>query len=129
VHSYGSSTVGRLVCTTGGMTVVKGYEIRSVSDTLKSIFSFKKSLVTLYPNPVSRGSQFHLSINLKQAEKYMIKISDAAGAIILKQEFVNSLKSQSITFTADSKWSKGIYFLTVTDSKNKLISTNSFSVQ
>ncbi len=117
-----------LICRVGGISVVRQKQVRSLPDTLKAVFSFKKSSVNIYPNPVTRGQSFNVSLRSKSMGNYTIQVSNTAGSIVLKQAQQLHSKSETVSLLAENSWSKGMYFISLFDSAGKLISTQSFSV-
>ncbi len=127
VMSYDHIT--RISCTMGGVCTVQKISKRSLPDTLKQVFNFKKSSVKIYPSPVTRGSAFSVTISSKQAGDHSIQVVDVQGRVLLKQQIQINAKEQTVQLQTSNNWSAGIYFIRVFNTNNSLLSTNSFSVQ
>jgi TonB-dependent SusC/RagA subfamily outer membrane receptor len=116
--------------TTGA--VVRGVTIKSrntIADSLKMFATKLTGAIKVYPNPVQRGNAFNVALKLKQTGLYQIQITDATGRIVL-QKPVNALtKEFTENIAADSRWSSGIYYISLIDNKNKLINKTSFIFQ
>lgn len=110
----------------GGMT--RGFRVRdnSFRDTVMQIF---RSAFKIYPNPVTKGSNFNISIKLKQTGNFTIQIVDAAGRLISEQKINASIKNFNQQINTCSAWSGGVYYVKVLDDKGKLVNTGSLIVQ
>jgi TonB-dependent SusC/RagA subfamily outer membrane receptor len=133
VTAYGKTT-GKLVCTTtttsvmGGM--VKGYTMRSrIADSLRMVATKITGGIKIYPNPVQHGNTFNISLKLKQTGLYQILIADAAGRVVLQKQIHAVLKEFTEKIQADTRWSSGVYYISLVDNKNKLVNKSSFIFQ
>ena len=82
----------------------------------------------IYPNPVLRGHSFKMDITVQEPGNYNLQVVDANGQIVLQKQLHVAGKIFTSQIQTDSKWSSGIYFIRLFDSKNKPISTNSFVI-
>ena len=82
----------------------------------------------IFPNPVQRGQSFKMDITLQEQGNYNLQVVDESGQIVLQKQLQAAGKIFTCQIQTDSKWSNGIYFIRLFDSKNKPISTNSFVI-
>lgn len=115
--------------TMGVMSSYSVYTIGTFRDTVKLITTKITGGLKVYPNPVMRGNTLNILLQTKQTGDYSIQVMDAAGRIVLQKQVAILAKQQTVQIPADARWSAGIYYIRVYDGSNKLISTNSFSVQ
>ena len=124
VSTYGKTT-GRLVCTT-----TKRYTVRSkITDSLKMVATKITGSLKIYPNPVQRGNTFNISLKLKETGLYQIEITDAAGRVVLQKQIHAVLKEFTEKLLTDSRWSSGVYYISIIDNKNQLVNKSSFILQ
>lgn len=97
---------------------IKARIITALNDSLK-----------IYPNPVIRGNAFSISLKLKQAGSYSIQVTDASGRMILQKRINAISKEYAEKLPADSRWSAGVYYISVFNNNNQLISKKSFIFQ
>lgn len=127
-----NSTFGitRRSCRMGGIRVKRNTVVRTLpGDTIKNRLSPIDPSIKIYPNPVARGSNFTISMKLKQAGSYTIQINDAAGRLISGKKINISTKDWNEQFDTQSSWGGGVYYVKVIDDKGKLINTSSMVVQ
>ena len=98
---------------------------RSIFDTL---FSFKRDIV-IYPNPVARGSSINFVMNLKQTDQYQLELVDASGKLLLSKLIsVGSVKQQE-SIPTNPSWSKGVYYLRISQPGKKFNKTTKVVLQ
>ncbi|MEO6539808.1 MAG: carboxypeptidase-like regulatory domain-containing protein [Ferruginibacter sp.] len=114
----------------GGM--VKGITIKrtnTISDSLNMIATKINGAIKIYPNPVHRGTAFNVALKLKQTGQYQIQITDVTGRVVLQKQINAVAKELTENIASDSRWSSGVYYISLIDNKNKLISKTSFIFQ
>ena len=131
VINAGSSMKGALRCTTVTMgAMISGRTVRrSLKDSIQQWISDFKPSMKIYPNPLTRGNAFTVSLKLKQTGNHTVQITDAAGRMVLQQRTNAIVKEQQLQLQSSSNWSAGIYYVTVKDAQGKLISTSNFMLQ
>jgi hypothetical protein len=113
----------------GGISYTNTYEASFLGDTIATVKTLLTHSIKVYPNPVQRNTGFSVALQLKQAGNYHIQVTDASGRILLQQKFNAGYKNHTEKIMSDSRWAGGIYYIRVSDAKNKLISKSSFIVQ
>ena len=108
-------------------TIIERCEI--LVDTVKTFVANLTGAIKIYPNPVQRGNEISIALKLRQTGLHQIQISDAAGQIVLQKQINASAKESTEKIIADARWSSGMYYMSITDAKNKLINKSSFIVQ
>lgn len=132
VTAFSNRMVGQLTTNSYTTTSVMGAMMKgvtfksSVADSLRMIATKITGAIKIYPNPVQRGQQFSISLKLKQAGLYQMQITDAGGRIVLQKQINANSKEFTEKILADSRWSTGAYYISITDSKSKFISKTSF---
>ena len=137
VTAYRGRTVGQVIRTSSTITttnvmgsMIKGVSIKiTMADTLRIIAAKIAGAIKIYPNPVHRGEQFNIALKLKQAGLYQVQIIDAAGRIVLTKQINANSKDHTEKLLADSRWGSGVYYISIRDEKNYIISKSSFIVQ
>ncbi len=129
VNSHPVHIVGKLMTTT--QTIIKTKPeptvVKKIIDTIRLAISTNS--IKLYPNPVQRGNTLNIALSLKQAGNYMIQVTDAAGKTVLQKQVNAMVKDGIERLPVDERWGSGIYFLSISDSNNKLVNKSSFIVQ
>lgn len=132
VSAYGTTT-GILIRTTSSSvmgSMVKGVSVRStITDTLKIVAMKINGAIKIYPNPVQRGNAFNIFLQLKQTGSFQIYVSDAAGRTVLQKQINVTTKEFTEMIPVDNRWSSGLYYISIIDNKNQLISKKSFIVR
>lgn len=132
VTAFSNRLVGRLVTTTCTTTSVMGAMIKgvsvksSVTDSLKTLATKITGAIKVYPNPVQRGESFNVALKLKQAGLYFMQVTDATGRIMLQKHINANFKEHTEQVMPDSRWSSGAYYVSIIDSKNKLVNKSGF---
>lgn len=117
----GSVMMGGMI---SGVTVEKRF-----TDTLKMVATKINGAIKIYPNPAKRGEQFNISLKLKQAGLFQIQITDATGRIVLQKQFIALAKEHAEKLVAANSWSAGMYYISIIDKNNKLISRKNFMLK
>jgi hypothetical protein len=91
---------------------------RIIYSATTDIFYFKNTEVVIYPNPVTQGHNIIIRMNALQNQR--IKITDVAGRIVYNQQTNSTVVQLPVSF------SKGIYFITVSNPESSL--TNTFKI-
>jgi hypothetical protein len=102
---------------------------RTITDTLNLLSTKITGAIKIYPNPVAKGNAFNLALKLKETGSYKIQITDALGRIVLIKQINTTAKSYTEQVQTNAAWSSGIYYLSISNPKNILISTGSFSLK
>ena len=126
VISYGyvkhSCSIGGAVC------VVKEQKRNVFTDSLKIFTTKITGALKVSPNPVKKGNAFTIAIKLKQIGTYHIKITTAAGQIVLQKQSNTTVKQYIDEEQTNSSWSSGVYYISLFDSNNKIVSTTKFLI-
>ena len=101
----------------------------TVSDTLAALRTKLSGSLKIAPNPVQKGSACTVLFTVKKAGSYLFQITNAAGQLLQQQEVAVLQKNNQVQIQTDARWGSGAYYLRLTDTKNNLLSTNSFIVQ
>jgi TonB-dependent SusC/RagA subfamily outer membrane receptor len=109
----------------GGIT--EGVTVKStITDSLKMIATKITGAIKIYPNPVQRSQQFSIALKLKEAGLYQLHIRDAVGRIVLQKQISANAKELTEKIMTDSRWSAGIYYVSIINRKNQLVEKTSF---
>lgn len=101
----------------------------SYNDKKTDVIKGLNNKLRFYPNPALRGNIINITLMLKQTGLLNISITDVSGRIVLQKQ-VNALsKEQNEQIMCEHKWSAGIYYISVFDNQNKLITKTNFIVQ
>lgn len=115
--------------TSVGMMTSTVLKKQTVADTLVRFRTLLAGAMKIAPNPVGKGNEFSLIFSVKNAGDYFIQITNAAGQLMQQQRVSAFQKNNVLQLQAGMSWSSGVYYLSLTDTKNNLLSTNSFIVQ
>lgn len=107
VISYGRTT-GRLRM--GGVTRIKGETLKKPFWT--DVLPIKKE-IKIYPNPVIRGNNIQVSLDLKQEGRYRLELLNAGGQLMLVQPLTMQTSKQLISLHTEAQWSAGIYYVRI----------------
>ncbi|MGI8951329.1 MAG: T9SS type A sorting domain-containing protein [Chitinophagaceae bacterium] len=88
--------------------------IASKNNSLIDDNSFS-SKISVYPNPAKTNT----TVVFNTTGKYTITVTDLSGEILQTKTGVSSIKQQNFIQLNVSNYSSGIYFITITDEKNK----------
>ncbi|MDN3658280.1 S8 family serine peptidase [Ferruginibacter paludis] len=91
---------------------------RIIYSAATDIFYFKNTEVVIYPNPVAQGH--NITIRMNALQNQWIKITDVAGRIVYNQQTNSTIVQLPVSF------SKGIYFIAVSNPETNL--TNTFKI-
>ncbi len=120
---FGSSKIAGML---GGI-YISGIKVEQENEIITS--KVTDNSVKIFPNPVFSGNAITISLNFKRAGLHQIQIVDGNGRTVLYKRINAFNKTQNEVINIDSRWSAGIYYLSVIDSKNKLVNKNSFIIQ
>jgi hypothetical protein len=109
--SFLSGRVGGLVVTREVSTAEKVK--RTISEWLP------KKDVRIYPNPVIPGNSINVSLNLKETGEYKLELMDASGRLVWIQALQVAQKAQVANVPTQSSWSRGIYWLRISNATGK----------
>ena len=101
--------------------------INKVSDKIN--FSIATDTVKIYPNPVQRGNAFFISFKQQKVNDFTIRITDVQGRVMIQQQVNAFTKEHFEKILTGASWSSGVYYISLVDKNNKLISKKSFIVQ
>jgi hypothetical protein len=116
------------VAGTLGMVSVSGIDIEKLNEKITPAVEPDNSF-KVYPNPVQRGNTINLSLKFKQTGLHQIQITDVNGRRIFYKRINAINKEKNEMILCDSKWSAGMYYISLYDNKNKLVNKNSFIIQ
>lgn len=85
--------------------------------------------VTVYPNPVRKGSFFTVAVKEVKEEKVLMKLVSLDGRMIWQQPAVPIKGTTRIQVQADSRWAAGIYFLQLSYANGKLFASEKIIIQ
>ncbi|MDB5277829.1 MAG: family serine peptidase [Ferruginibacter sp.] len=91
---------------------------RIIYSAATDIFYFNNTEVVIYPNPVTQGH--NITIRMNALQNQWIKITDVAGRIVYNQQTNSTIVQLPVSF------SKGIYFIAVSNPETNL--TNTFKI-
>ena len=121
-----SSTFGilrRTRCTTSCIST------RAVADSINTLVKEPVGSLKVYPNPVQRGQQLNIVLDVNQAGQYQLRVTNAAGIVVLQKQCNAATKDFTEKILAESKWSAGIYYVSISDNKNQLVNKSRFVIQ
>lgn len=81
----------------------------------------------IFPNPVTRGSDFSIAGLPLQQKEMLLQVLDAGGKLIRQER--RSVAKGVQTLSADAKWSTGVYYIRVIDTEGNSITQGRFLVQ
>jgi hypothetical protein len=111
------------VCTvTSGMlvTITKVSKVEKIKRSIIERLSIKKE-VRIYPNPVAPGNSLTISMNLKETGEYKLELMDAAGRIVWVQALQVAQPSQVASIPTQSSWSRGVYWMRLSNGADKKV--------
>lgn len=115
-------TMGAMV---SGVSVINSYPV--LPEKIIKIKTMLTDSIKLYPNPVQRNNEFSVQLKLKQpGSNYQMIITDATSNLLLQKTINAASKDHTEKILADNRWASGIYYISIIDNKNKLISRKSF---
>lgn len=83
----------------------------------------------VYPDPALPGNNINLNMNLKETGLHQVQITDASYRTVFYKRINAVSRQQNEQIVCDSKWTAGIYFIKIYDTKNSLVNESSFIVQ
>jgi hypothetical protein len=89
----------------------------------------KKKPIKVFPNPVSPGKDINVSFNIPESGKYSLDIIDNDGKIIYRESIAVQTKDQSSSVPTSASWSRGIYWVRVSDPRTKKVYNAKLVVQ
>ncbi|MGG9964455.1 carboxypeptidase-like regulatory domain-containing protein [Ferruginibacter sp. SUN106] len=125
----------KIKCTMGATSVVMGAAIsevtveRTFSDSIKSVATKITGALKISPNPVQKGNAIKLTLKLKETGVFNIRITDAAGRIVVQKQSIATTKQYIEELPTNSSWGSGIYYVSIYSSNQKMISTSNFIIQ
>lgn len=102
--------------------VVSGYQIakrEKIKNTVSNRLPLTKKNIKIYPNPVARGNDIHISLSLKQSGNYKLELLDVDGRVVAVQPLLLTGKDQQENIPTELSWSKGIYWIRISAPKSK----------
>jgi hypothetical protein len=116
--------ISRRVCTTTTdgelMAVQEVSRIQKIKRQMDDWMPGKKE-VRIYPNPAAPGSSINISLDLKATGPYKLELMDAAGKIVHVQAMQVAQKEQLIQLPTQSSWSRGIYWVRISNGTDKKV--------
>lgn len=126
VEAYAMGKICRY--TVGSVSVVSTSYSRTIQDSLNQFKTKLTGALKIFPNPVAKGGTLAISYSTKQIGNYLLQITNAAGQLLLQQQLTAIQKNNTVQIQAGMEWGSGVYYVRITDTKNNLLSTNSFIV-
>ncbi len=80
-----------------------------------------KKNVNINPNPAAPGSTININLNLKATGPYKLELMDAAGKIVHVQALQVAQKEQLIQLPTQASWSRGIYWVRISNATDKKV--------
>ena len=124
-HGCPRTSMGATTVTTTSIET-KSVVIQKVSDSLKILSTKISGALKIYPNPAQKGTPINIEIKLKQTGLYKILISDLSGRVVLQKQINATVKEFTEMIATDERWSSGISYISIFDSKNQLINKRGF---
>lgn len=121
-----SQTVGRLRM---GALVCQVSVYRNFQDSITNLFARFSSALTIYPNPVQKAAGFTVNFNAQANGLYHVRVSAVNGQVLMQQSITAAGNKTSLPMQVPANWSNGVYLITLSDAKNKIIGTSKFIVQ
>ncbi|NII28239.1 T9SS type A sorting domain-containing protein [Pseudoflavitalea sp. X16] len=105
----------------GELVVIrKDSVVEKVQRQVKEWLLIKKD-VRIYPNPVVPGSSINISMNLKGTGEYKLELMDASGKLVWVQAIQVAQKSQVANMPTQSSWSRGVYWMRLSNATDKKV--------
>ena len=112
-----------------GTMIATVKEKKSLTDTIKNWLLPLQADIKIYPNPVTRGSSFTISMKLRETGNLTIQITDAGGRLMTEKKITTSVKEWKEPFATGNAWSGGVYYVTIINDQGMLVYTGSLVVQ
>jgi hypothetical protein len=80
-----------------------------------------KAEVRIYPNPITPGNPFNISLNLDKTGEYKLELMDASGRVVYVQVLQIAQKGQVVNIPTQSSWSHGIYWIRITNATDRKV--------
>jgi CarboxypepD_reg-like domain/Secretion system C-terminal sorting domain len=104
----------------GGLSVTR--KITTVEKIKRTVNEWvPKKDVRIYPNPVEPGSSININMDLNETGEYKLELMDASGKLVLIQPLQVAQKTQTVSVPTQSFWSRGIYWLRLSNGTTKKI--------
>jgi hypothetical protein len=106
--------------------------VRTVTVTDKLMASLPAPLkkdIKVYPNPVARGNNINVSLQLKQAGDYKLELLNTAGQVVHIQPLKMATNQQVITLPTQTAWAAGVYWIRISSSAIKNVYQGKILVQ
>lgn len=115
--------------TTGTVRVVRVSKvITNRNDGDRTMLAGSMQELNPFPNPVPRGSTMFLPLTINQPGTYEMLVYDSQGKLLLRKNLSMASGKQMESLPTDSRWSGGMYQLSVVDGNKKIIGKCSFIV-
>jgi hypothetical protein len=118
--------------------VVQGYSNKKRTDVVGGTMIVRKVTVTekitrevnewlpkkdvcVYPNPVIPGNSVTVNLNLKETGDYRMELLDASGRLMWVGAIQINQLAQTIAVPTQSSWSRGVYWLRISNGKVKKV--------
>jgi len=109
VLGYGTITCKR----TTGMTVVVHRVERTWIEAIKDTLLCRKSPLTIYPNPVTRGTSITLSLRMDRPGDYMVQLYSSGGAVVESMRIEGVVGARTELMNIPGTLAAGVYFVRV----------------
>jgi len=109
VVSYGVTSLGG---TLGGMVAVRRVK-RTLAEAIKDTLLCRKSPLTIYPNPVTRGASVTLSLRMDMPGSYMAQLYGGGGMVVESMRLEGVDGSRTELMDIPGTLAAGIYFVWV----------------
>jgi len=83
----------------------------------------------IIPNPVNKGTTVSFSFAAKEVGNYMLQVSNESGAVLQMQKLAVIQNINVFQLQTNAGWSSGIYYVTITDTGNKLVHSGNFIIE
>lgn len=104
------------------------YSILKVnSNADSSIINHTK--IRMFPNPVIRGNSITLECETKSDKRLRSQILNLDGKVLSTQNLTAYKGQNRLTFSTDSRWSTGVYFIRIVDENGKPVRQEKFLIQ
>lgn len=128
VLSY--ANMGKIKCPTVGMLTVIADSIRQPVPLVKRITNTLtgSNHISIYPNPVVRGSAIHLNMKKVKKDTYRLQLFSVSGSLVQQELITVPAEDFNFQWDLSGTIAAGSYLLHIIDSKDKLIHNKKITV-
>ncbi|MFT3827570.1 MAG: carboxypeptidase-like regulatory domain-containing protein [Chitinophagaceae bacterium] len=112
----------------GGVTMVRSVSFKEKVGRLAESLLPKKDVV-VYPNPVLPGNTLQVRLALKEAGEHRLELFAVNGQLMHAEQVQMNTKEQTLSLLINPNWSRGIYWLRVSNRTSKSVYQSKVLVQ